>query len=140
MSDKNFTGYPTEDKKKKKELIIGKVIDEIRKSIRGKIKEKVTVMNGDYREYTPLSNSNWDHPSKNKTELGEGLLTETDIPTFLFSFGFKRTGFDNGVMFFIHKGKKLDAWHDLKSMKTFIGKKSGKGFKVFAGNKQDKEL
>ena len=77
MSDKNFNGYPEEDKKKKKELIIGKVIDEIRKSVRGKIKEKVTIITrndkdgGEYREYTPLSNSNWDHPSKNKTELGE---------------------------------------------------------------------
>jgi len=77
MSDKNFNGYPEEDKKKKKELIIGKVIDEIRKSVRGKIKEKVTIIKrndkdgGEYREYTPLSNSNWDHPSKNKTELGE---------------------------------------------------------------------
>ena len=77
MSDKNFNGYPEEDKKKKRELIVGKVIDEIRKSVRGKIKEKVTIIKrndkdgGEYREYTPLSNSNWDHPSKNKTELGE---------------------------------------------------------------------
>ena len=77
MSDKNFNGYPEEDKKKKRELIVGKVIDEIRKSVRGKIKEKVTIITrndkdgGEYREYTPLSNSNWDHPSKNKTELGE---------------------------------------------------------------------
>ena len=66
-----------EYKKKKRELIVGKVIDEIRKSVRGKIKEKVTIIRrndkdgGEYREYTPLSNSNWDHPSKNKTELGE---------------------------------------------------------------------
>ena len=77
MSDKNFNGYPEEDKKKKRELIVGKVIDEIRMSVRGKIKEKVTIIRrndkdgGEYREYTPLSNSNWDHPSKNKTELGE---------------------------------------------------------------------
>ena len=143
MSDKNFNGYPEEDKKKKRELIVGKVIDEIRKSVRGKIKEKVTIIRrndkdgGEYREYTPLSNSNWDHPSKNKTELGEGLLTETDIPTFLFSFGFKRTGFDNGVMFFKHS-KGLDAWHDFKSMNIMVGK-GGRNNKVFKGN-QEKEL
>ena len=66
------------------------------------------------------------------------MLNEADIPTFLTSFGFKRTGFDNGVMFFIHKGKKLDAWHDMKSMNTMVGKGS-RDNKVFKGN-QEKEL
>ena len=73
MSD---NGYPEEDKKKKKELIVGKVVDEIRKVIRGKIKEKVLIKRGDYREYKPLSTTNWDHPSKNKTSLGEGKLQQ----------------------------------------------------------------
>ena len=63
-------GYPKEEKKKK-ELILGKIVDEIRKVIKGRIREKVLIQKGDYRQYKPLSNSNWDHPSKNKTELGE---------------------------------------------------------------------
>ena len=129
-------GYP-EEEKKSKELILGKIVDEIRKVIKGRIREKVLIQKGDYRQYKPITNSNWDHPSKNKTELGEGLLTETDIPTFLFSFGFKRTGFDNGVMFFKHS-KGLDAWHDFKSMNIMVGK-GGRNNKVFKGN-QEKEL
>ena len=63
-------GYP-EEEKKSKELILGKVVDEIRKVIKGRIREKVLIQKGDYREYKPITNSNWDHPSKNKTELGE---------------------------------------------------------------------
>ena len=65
------------DKKKKRKLVLGKVIDEIRKSVRNGLREKVTIIKrndkdgGEYRQYKPLSNSNWDHPSKNKTELGE---------------------------------------------------------------------
>ena len=57
----------------------------------------------------------------------------------LQTYGFKRTDFDNGVQFLVHKGKKLDAWHDLKSLNTMVGRINGRDNKVFKGN-QDKQL
>ena len=66
-------------------------------------------------------------------------LNEVDLIYFLQRYGFTRTDFDNGVQFLVHKGKKLDAWHDLKSLNTVVGRQNGRDNKVFKGN-QDKQL
>ena len=66
-----ITGYPTDETepKKQKELLVGKLVDEIRNAIRSRIKEKVIVKSGDYREYKPLTSTDFGHPyNQNKSE------------------------------------------------------------------------